>query len=92
MSNLFGSYSDYDESVRLKEREYSRILSAAVVNKKFRNLLLANPGLAIQKGFGGEAFHLEKDETERINAIKVTNLEEFARLMNPYRSYCASHA
>jgi len=92
MSNLFGSYSDYDESVRLKEREFSRILSAAVVNKKFRKLLLSNPGLAIQNGYAGEAFNLGKEETEWITAIKVSNLEEFARLMNPYRSYCASHA
>jgi len=92
MSNLFGNYSDYDESVRSKEREYSRILSAAVVNKKFRKLLLSNPGMAIQKGYGGEAFQLGKEETERINAIQVNNLEEFARLMNPRRSYFEAHA
>lgn len=82
MSNIFHDYHHHDESILQKEREYSRILTAAVVNEKFRKLLLTNPGMAIKNGFGGEAFHLGADEARRIAAIRVSTLAEFARQMN----------
>lgn len=82
MSNIFQDYHHHDDSILQKEREYSRILTAAVVNEKFRKLLLTNPGMAIKSGFGGEAFHLASDETNRIAAIRVSTLAEFARQMN----------
>jgi hypothetical protein len=82
MSNIFNDYHHHDENILQKEREYSRILTAAVVNEKFRKLLLTNPGMAIKNGFGGEAFHLGADEANRIAAIHVSTLAEFARQMN----------
>lgn len=82
MSNIFSDYHRHDESILQQEREYSKILTAAVVNEKFRKLLLTNPGMAIKNGFGGEAFHLGADETRRISAIRVSTLAEFARQMN----------
>ncbi len=82
MSNIFHDYHHHDDSILQKEREYSRILTAAVVNEKFRKLLLTNPGLAIKNGFGGEAFHLGADEANRIASIHVSTLAEFARQMN----------
>lgn len=82
MSNIFHDYHHHDETILQKEREYSRILTAAVVNEKFRRLLLTNPGMAIKNGFGGEAFHLGAEETHRIAAIRVSTLAEFARQMN----------
>lgn len=86
MSNIFQDYHHHEENILQKEREYSRILTAAVVNEKFRRLLLANPGMAIKKGFGGEAFHLNAEETRRIAAIRVSTLAEFARQMNAVSS------
>jgi len=82
MSNIFHDYHHHDETILQKEREYSRILTAAVVNEKFRRLLLTNPCMAIKNGFGGEAFHLGAEETRRIAAIHVSTLAEFARQMN----------
>ena len=82
MSNIFQDYHHHDESILQKEREYSKILTAAVVNEKFRKLLLTNPGMAIRNGFGGEAFHLGVEETRRISSIRVSTLAEFARQMN----------
>jgi len=82
MSNIFSDYHRRDEGILQKEREYSKILTAAVVNEKFRKLLLTNPGLAIKKGFGGEVFHLGTEETHRISSIRVSTLAEFARQMN----------
>ncbi|MBP9675128.1 MAG: hypothetical protein KBD67_00155 [Anaerolineaceae bacterium] len=81
MSNIFHDYHRHDEGILQQEREYSRILTAAVVNEKFRKLLLTNPGVAIKKGFAGEAFHLGAEDTRRIADIKVTTLAEFARQM-----------
>lgn len=82
MSNIFIDYIQPTEQIIDNEREYSRIMTAAVVSERFRKLLLANPSLALRNGFGGEAFNLESKESERISAIKATSLAEFALQMN----------
>jgi hypothetical protein len=82
MSNYFKNFDQHEEMAGPKEREYSRILTAAVVNEKFRKLLLTNPEVAIRKGFGGEAFNLAKDEAERLSEIRAISLADFARQMN----------
>lgn len=82
MSNIFIDYLQPSEKTNDNEREYSRIMTAAVVNERFRKLLLSNPSLALKSGYGGEAFYLESEESERISAIKATSLAEFARQMN----------
>ncbi|MBE0698095.1 MAG: hypothetical protein IH586_14335 [Anaerolineaceae bacterium] len=58
--------------------EYSRLLTAAVINLQFRQLLLANPGKAIEKGYGGETFSLAREEKKRVAAIRATSLADFA--------------
>jgi len=82
MSNYFKNFDQHEELAGPKEREYSRILTAAVVNENFRKLLLTNPGVAIRKGFGGEAFHLAKDEAEQLSTIQAVSLADFARQIN----------
>lgn len=82
MSNIFYDYHKRDETLVQREREYSRIMTAAVISERFRKLLLANPEMAIKSGFNGEAFHLAVDESRRISAIKAATLAEFARQMN----------
>ena len=62
----------------LSHREYSRILTAAVINIQFRQLLLSNPGKAIEGGYGGETFALAREEQKRVAAIKATSLADFA--------------
>lgn len=59
-------------------QEYSRILTAAVINNQFRKLLLANPAKAIENGYGGESFYLAREEKKRVAAIRATNLADFA--------------
>ena len=44
------------EQSQAKKRELSRILSAAVINSKFRALLLSDPNSAIKNGYLGECF------------------------------------
>lgn len=84
MSNYFRNFDQQEKVVAPCDREYSRILSAAVVNEKFRNLLLSNPGVAIKAGFAGEAFHLAEKDSERISLIRATSLADFAAQMSSY--------
>ena len=58
--------------------EISRILTAAVVNKQFREKLLADPQDAISNGYGGETFSLEKEERNHLKNIHASSLAEFA--------------
>ena len=59
-------------------QEYSRILSAAVVNSNFRSMLLNNPAEAISSGYSGEKFNLNPVEQKRISSIHATSLADFA--------------
>lgn len=59
-------------------QEYSRILTAAVINPQFRQLLLTNPGKAIDNGYGGEMFYLAREEKKRVASIRATSLADFA--------------
>lgn len=63
-------------------QEYSRILTAAVINMQFRQLLLSNPGKAIESGYGGEMFYLAREEKKRVAAIRATTLADFASQLN----------
>jgi hypothetical protein len=58
--------------------EYSRILSAAVINSSFRKMLLSDPLKAVSGGYSGEEFHLQHDEKDRLASIHATSLAEFA--------------
>lgn len=85
MSNYFKAFDQHNPDLVLpREREYSRILSAAVVNTNFRNLLLADPEKAISGGFAGEDFHLAKEEAKRLALIHAASLAEFASKMNGF--------
>jgi hypothetical protein len=86
MSNYFRNFDQHEEFAAPKEREYSRILTAAVVNEKFRKLLLSNPQMALRSGFGGEAFHLAKEEADRLSTIRAVSLADFANQINNFAS------
>lgn len=60
------------------QNEFSRLLTAAVINGSFRQALLSNPGAAISSGFGGEAFNIGADVVQRLSTIRATSLAEFA--------------
>lgn len=68
------------------QRELSRIMTAAVINTHFRQMLLNNPAKALSVGYGGEAFQLENEERRRISAIQATSLADFARQMTQVQS------
>jgi len=60
------------------QQEFSRLITAAVINGQFRKVLLNNPGKAIASGFGGEAFNLAGDVKQRLSTIRANSLADFA--------------
>ena len=60
------------------QQEFSRILTAAVINANFRQMLLSNPEKAIAVGYAGEVFQLGTEEKSKIAAIHADNLADFA--------------
>ena len=62
--------------------EYSRILSAAVINQRFRDKLLSDPAQAIANGFNGETFNLSLEEKKALSSLKGLSLPEFAQQLS----------
>jgi len=58
--------------------EINRLLTAAVVNRRFCRLLLSNPLAALADGYRGEAFNLNPGDVKRISTIRATSLRDFA--------------
>lgn len=61
-----------------KNQGISRILSAAVINNRFRSLLLSDPVSAVSKGYGGECFFLKEEEKKRLSVFHACDLADFA--------------
>ena len=59
------------------ETKLNRLMAAAVVNQRFRKILLTNPANALQ-GYGHERFGFTPTERELILSIRAMTLEEFA--------------
>jgi hypothetical protein len=64
------------------EKEYSRILTAAVINPQFCRILLTDPGRALSMGFAGEPFKLNSASHNLLSGIRASSLSDFARQMN----------
>ncbi len=62
----------------MQSANISRLITAAVINQEFRQLLLSNPEKAINTGYNGEKFSLERAEKELILSIRATSLADFA--------------
>ena len=66
------------QQAKATSSEYSRILSAAVINSKFRDMLLSDPVKAVSCGYSGEQFELNHEDKNRLATIRATSLAEFA--------------
>lgn len=62
----------------LNGSELSRLLTAAVVNQEFCNLLLTRPKIALASGYNGEPFHLTPQEQKLIISLQAISLEDLA--------------
>jgi hypothetical protein len=56
----------------------SSLIAAAVVDSSFRELLLANPAYALEKGYYGQFFRLSDEERQLVESIRATSLSDFA--------------
>ena len=65
--------------------ELNRLLSAAVVSKSFRNMLLANPEIAVSSGYQGEKFNLNAEDRNWLFSIRPTSLVDLAANMVTYQ-------
>lgn len=74
-------YSGYTEQVgqdASHSREISRLLTAALVNHKFSDLLLTDARAALTTGYNGESFQLSPEETRLVLSIQASSLHDFA--------------
>ena len=56
----------------------SRLVTAAVINQQFCDLLLASPTTALASGYSGESFDLTPEERELVLSIRASSLTDFA--------------
>lgn len=59
-------------------KEINRMLTAAVINTQFRNMLLIAPQKAIKNGYSGETFNFNTEEIRLILSIQAKDLQSFA--------------
>jgi len=57
---------------------FSRLLSAAVINQGFCDLLLSDPDQALAQGYNGENFPLDFNQKSMVLSIQTDNLSDFA--------------
>lgn len=73
--------------------EISRLLSAAVINKGFRDLLLSDSARALAQGYYGEEFSLDFDQKTLVLSIQAESLSDFARqLTSPRKERTAGYS
>jgi hypothetical protein len=56
----------------------NKLLAAAVVNKKFCDLLLTDPKAALRNGYNGESFQLREEDQRLVLSIQADSLADFA--------------
>lgn len=65
---------------------YNRLICAAVVDSRFRKMLLVDPVKAIALGYNGEAFLITDEQASHLNSIKASTLKDFAsQLVSPLK-------
>jgi len=79
------SQADTRPDYRSHEEELNRLLSAAVVSTRFRNLLLANPEIALASGYQGETFHLSNEDRNWLLSLRPASLVDLAANLVVYR-------
>jgi hypothetical protein len=60
----------------------NHLLSAAVVSRQFREMLLEDPEAALRKGYLGEQFELSHEEREHLTSTRAQSLADLARSFN----------
>lgn len=67
-----------DENLETHSSDLNRVLTAAVVNRRFCNLLLSDPQAALRGGYNGETFQLSEHERNAVLTAGASSLRELA--------------
>jgi len=67
------------QPVKSSSRGLDLLFAAAVVNRKFRQMLLTDPEAALTQGYLGETFEVSERERERITSTRARSLKELAK-------------
>jgi hypothetical protein len=59
-------------------KNLNRLLTAAVINPRFRGLLLADPATALKAGYNGEIFALTPAEYAAVISLRATTMRDWA--------------
>jgi hypothetical protein len=73
-----GKQARFPVVVSTNPEAISRLISAAVVDKTFRKLLLSKPQIAMTLGYNGETFDLTDEDRALIMTIEAASLTDFA--------------
>ncbi len=65
--------------IHTEKGSINRLLAAAVINKRFCELLLRDPEKAILAGYGGETFSISHPIQDVICSIKAKTLTDFTQ-------------
>ncbi len=63
----------------------NRLFAAAAISSRFCSVLLTDPKLALQAGFGGELFPLSERTYKVLTTIRARDLTEFVQKLNEKR-------
>lgn len=58
--------------------ELTRLISVAIISRRFRDLLLHDPATALDDGFHGQQFSLTPEERNMVISIQAASLTDFA--------------
>jgi len=65
----------------------NRLLAAAAISPRFRDRFLADPGQALNAGFGGEHFPLSQPTRNLLISIQASTMPDFIRKLDEKLSY-----
>ena len=84
LSTLFKSKQKVNKTIN-HSGGISLLLAAAVINQGFRDLLLTRPAEALDQGFCGDEFSLDRNERNLILSIQARDLSDFALQILDYQ-------
>jgi len=70
--------SSHQQQRSTERKEFSRILSAAVINANFKQTLLRDPASAISNGYKDESFDINNQNKSLLSEIRAHSLADFA--------------
>lgn len=70
----------------MKHKSLNQLLCAAVINGRFREILLRDPAQALASGYYEHSFSLTAEERDLVMGIRAQKLEDFAEQVHRWIS------